>query len=320
MDHHFYIGERVRFLETKGEGIIKSIRKNEVVVEDESGFDWPTPISKIVKIFSNKEPIKEFIPEKNYSKIELENALYLFVPEKEEKNRFQKIKILNNCGYDFLLAIFYSEKNNHKRLFFDSIKAKTNSNFFEISDLNELKSIKIQALPVPEKSSEAFGMFEETIRINSSILLGDETPHYQNSLPIAGYFRILLNEKTINDSLLEKNLQKINGDTLGKNQTPTTFQSQSKDELVVDLHIEELIENSHKMSAGDKLNHQLITFEKYFSTAFSQGFKKLIIIHGVGKGVLKDNIIQKLKDYHFVKHKDADYLRFGYGATEIILR
>jgi len=317
MSTHFYIGERVRFLETKGEGIIKSFRGNEAIVEDESGFDWPTPVSKIVKIFSDKEPQKQFVPEKDYKQINLENALYLFIPEKEEKNRTKKIKILNNCGYDFLVAVFYSEKNNHKRLFFNQIKVKTNTEFFEIEDFNDLKSIKIQLIPVPEKSSEVFGIIEETIKINNSILLGDETPSYHNSIAIAGFFRVLINEKTINDSLLEKNLEKINLDVLSKNKNYKTINTNYKEELIIDLHIEELIENSTKMSAGEKLNFQLNSFEQHLTNAFSNGYKKLIVIHGVGKGVLKENIIEKLKVYSFAKHKDADYNRFGYGATEI---
>ncbi|MFN5630177.1 MAG: Smr/MutS family protein [Bacteroidota bacterium] len=317
MSTHFYIGERVRFLESKGEGIIKSFRGNEAIVEDESGFDWPTPLNKIVKIFSEKEPQKEFAPEKDYTQINLENALYLFIPEKEENNRTKKIKLINNCGYDFLVALFFSEKNHHKRLFYNCIKAKSNSDFFEIDDLNDLKSIKIQLLPVPEKSSEVFGLIEDTVKIGNSILLGDEEPTYHNSIAIAGFFRMLLSEKIINDSLLQKNLLNINQESQSKNFAAKPPITNYKEELIVDLHIEALTENSGRMTAGEKLNFQLIAFEKHVSTAFSQGYKKLIIIHGVGKGVLKDNILEKLKDYSFAKHKDADYNKFGYGATEI---
>jgi len=317
MSNHFYIGERVRFLETKGEGIIKSFRGNEAIVSDDFGFDWPTPLSKIVKIFSEKDPQKEFIPEKNYKQISLENALYLFIPEKEEKDRTKKIKLINKCGYDFLVALFYSEKNNHKRLFFNKIKSMSNTEYFEIGDLNELKSIKIQVIPVPEKSSDVFGLIEETIKISNSILLGDENPNYHQSNELAGFFRLLLNEKKINDIQLQKSLLQIIDEPLAKNTNLKAPVSQLKQELIVDLHIEELIDNSNKMSAGEKLNFQLTCFEQHVTNAFSGGYKKLIVIHGVGKGVLKENIIQKLKEYSFAKHRDADYNRFGYGATEI---
>jgi hypothetical protein len=317
MSTHFYIGERVRFLESKGEGIIKSFRGNEAIVEDESGFDWPTPVNKIVKIFSEKEPQKVFAPEKDYTPINLDKALYLFIPEKEENNRTKKIKLINNCGYDFLVALFFSEKNNHKRLFFNQIKTTSSSDSFEIEDFNDLKSIKIQLLPVPEKSSDVFVLIEDTIKIGNSILLGDEMPNYHHSIATAGFFIMLLNEKVINDNLLQKNLLNLNEESQSKNKTVKLPTTGYKEELIVDLHIEALTENSSRMSAGEKLNFQLIAFEKHVSTAFSQGYKKLIIIHGVGKGVLKDNILEKLKDYSFAKHKDADYNKFGYGATEI---
>jgi DNA-nicking Smr family endonuclease len=46
---------------------------------------------------------------------------------------------------------------------------------------------------------------------------------------------------------------------------------------------------------------------------------KFIAIHGVGKGVLRNEIRQLIKQ-EGLKFQDASYQRYGYGATEVLMR
>jgi DNA-nicking Smr family endonuclease len=51
--------------------------------------------------------------------------------------------------------------------------------------------------------------------------------------------------------------------------------------------------------------------------AISHRIKKVIFIHGVGKGTLKQEIIHALKDYDHIRHFDAPLKRYGFGALTV---
>ncbi len=87
---------------------------------------------------------------------------------------------------------------------------------------------------------------------------------------------------------------------------------------VVDLHIEKLSNNWAHLSNFEILSIQLKEFDKWFDLAVAHRQQNLIIIHGVGKGKLKDEIHDILKTKREVKSFINQYDgRFGYGATEI---
>lgn len=96
--------------------------------------------------------------------------------------------------------------------------------------------------------------------------------------------------------------------------------SMIKDEMEVDLHIEELIDSYRGMSNGEILSVQMANFKRNLNIAIRRKIKKLIVIHGVGEGILKSEIrTELLSNYPDFEVHDASYRKYGYGATEIIL-
>jgi Smr domain len=88
----------------------------------------------------------------------------------------------------------------------------------------------------------------------------------------------------------------------------------------IDLHIELLHDNIHKLTNMEIVNIQLRGFETYLSKAIQLGVPKVYIIHGVGKGKLKDMIHARLKRHPDVEwYKNEYHERYGWGATEVIL-
>jgi len=88
----------------------------------------------------------------------------------------------------------------------------------------------------------------------------------------------------------------------------------------VDLHIEKLMPEWKHLSNFEILTIQLNTFEKYLDLAIAHHQHNLVVIHGVGKGKLKDEIHEILKARREVKSFINQYdPRYGYGATEIFL-
>lgn len=88
---------------------------------------------------------------------------------------------------------------------------------------------------------------------------------------------------------------------------------------VVDLHIEKITDSYRGLSNLEILSIQLKEFEKWYDLAVENYQPSLIVIHGVGKGKLKEEIHELLKGRPEVKSFVNQYHpSFGYGATEIL--
>ncbi|MFT6796457.1 MAG: dsDNA-specific endonuclease/ATPase MutS2 [Maribacter sp.] len=89
--------------------------------------------------------------------------------------------------------------------------------------------------------------------------------------------------------------------------------------MEVDLHINQLVKNPKGMGNFEILNLQLETAKRQLEFAMSKRIQKVIFIHGVGEGVLKEELRYLFNKYDSVKHYDADYQKYGLGATEVYI-
>jgi dsDNA-specific endonuclease/ATPase MutS2 len=63
------------------------------------------------------------------------------------------------------------------------------------------------------------------------------------------------------------------------------------------------------------------TFRKEMDKAISTGVKKIVFIHGVGDGVLKNELRRELsRKYAKYPFQDASFREYGFGATMAVLR
>ena len=86
--------------------------------------------------------------------------------------------------------------------------------------------------------------------------------------------------------------------------------------MEVDLHIEKLVKSKSGMSNGDILNKQLDTAQHKVDFAIKNRIPKIVFIHGVGEGVLKDGLYSIFNRYS-LKYEEASYQQYGLGATEV---
>ena len=95
-----------------------------------------------------------------------------------------------------------------------------------------------------------------------------------------------------------------------------------KDDFVleVDLHIEKLVPNKRGMSNYDILTLQADTAKRQLEFAIKNRMPKIVFIHGVGEGVLKAELDFLLGRYDNVSFRDADYQKYGLGATEVYIK
>ncbi|KQC34238.1 DNA mismatch repair protein MutS [Nonlabens sp. YIK11] len=87
----------------------------------------------------------------------------------------------------------------------------------------------------------------------------------------------------------------------------------------VDLHIHQLTDNERYMDNYDMLNLQIDTARDKIEWAHRNNIPKLVFIHGVGAGVLKQELDFLFERYDYLKHYDADFQKYGKGATEVYL-
>lgn len=89
--------------------------------------------------------------------------------------------------------------------------------------------------------------------------------------------------------------------------------------MEVDLHIHHLTKNDKHLTSYDKLNLQVDTAKHKLEFAIRNRIQKIVFIHGVGEGVLKLELESLFRRYENLKYYDADYQKYGLGATEVYI-
>ncbi len=83
---------------------------------------------------------------------------------------------------------------------------------------------------------------------------------------------------------------------------------------VFDLHIEKIQPKHQHLSAGQKLQIQLNEANRIVRKMQLQKQKSFILVHGVGKGVLKKELIKLLKTKK-LGFEEASFKDFGHGSA-----
>ncbi len=91
-------------------------------------------------------------------------------------------------------------------------------------------------------------------------------------------------------------------------------------EIEIDIHIERLTSNYRTLSNAQIVTMQLQFTEQTMRQAFATGMHRVVIIHGVGNGTLKQEVRKFLKRYEGIKVDDASFRKYGNGATVVYLK
>ncbi|WP_406683971.1 DNA mismatch repair protein MutS [Seonamhaeicola sp. MEBiC1930] len=89
--------------------------------------------------------------------------------------------------------------------------------------------------------------------------------------------------------------------------------------MEVDLHIHQLVKSTKGLTNHDMLTLQLDTAKRQLEYAINKRIQKVVFIHGVGEGVLKLELEYLFGRYSNVKFYDANYQKYGLGATEVYI-
>ena len=89
--------------------------------------------------------------------------------------------------------------------------------------------------------------------------------------------------------------------------------------MEVDLHIQQITKSTRGMGNFDILTLQLETAKRKIEFARAKQIPRIIFIHGVGEGVLKEELDFLFKKYDSLEFYPADFQKYGWGATEVRL-
>ncbi len=323
------IGDKVRFLNEVGEGVVSRIKdKDTVFVEMQDGFEIPFLSKQLVPIHT------ELILDKNADNIELNpdahltDAVYFIIePDHDFPSLINDYKLYLFNASSFNLIFSYSIKDQEH---FQTIKhgevgayQKVLLRQVKLQFFKEYFYHKIECLLFKNTFFKAQTPIAEVIHITPKILHDSKTvKHDEFKFPVYGF---LLKDEFAYQNKVEQELNLVDLEKLKAIKEFRSAQKNSKStkeylkslEKEVDLHIEELVDNTAGLSNFEMLNIQLECFEKELDSAIEKHMRKLIFIHGVGNGRLKQEIQLALKQTQGVTFQDASYKEYGFGATQV---
>ena len=341
-------GDKVRFLNAVGGGIVKSvINKTMVSVEDYDGFEVPTLISELVVVDDSvsmdperrssrvKAPEKkEEVPVvKDQPKMEPKYVTgkdtpvcYLaFVPQDEANPVEGELKVyMVNDSNNYIM---YNYSHLKDKLYKSVESGKMNPNSkrylesFSRFDLNELPYFQFQMVFFREESTKLESPVVKSLHLNPVKF------YRQGSYEKTKYF----SQNVILISLLDPDMEAEVAKLTEPEMTKVVFEKEepkvvvkraaSPDLVEIDLHIHELLEDTRGLASHDLLEVQLGRFRNELDTAIENGTRRIVFIHGIGNGTLKQELHKELstkyKKYYF---QDASFKEYGYGATMVILK
>jgi hypothetical protein len=346
------IGDRVKFLNAVGGGKVTGYVSPKVVsIEDESAFEVPVLITELVKIEqfekvtpgyrkvqqkpSNPEPAKpkkESLPlfASSAGKPATDTPSYFlaFVPQVPSMPLSGEIKawLVNDSNYTVLFHFsllidgsYISEKSGRLAPY-SRIPIKG----FSHSDLSNFPDFGIQLLPFATKSTTLLKPLAKTIKVNP-------VKFYKESIYTGNaYFETRAWLISLKENNLEQELEKLKEHDFsapqiikesGDIKKPAPKKHEPLELKEVDLHIHELVEDSKGLEPKELLDIQMDKFRFEMESAIQQGAKRIVFIHGVGQGTLKNELRRELANrYKKYDFQDASFREYGYGATMVILR
>lgn len=336
--HKFNIGDKVRFLNEKGEGIVRGFEKDLVKVEMD-GFLIPYVPEQLVLITEDnrkkeeqkREYVKPALSDSDDS-FKVIDSVYVAYEDAGNAQGF-RMWMINNTSYDVLFSFAVNEGTAYagkergtilpqERVVladFDSSLINTYSNF-RVQLLFHSDSQPMEKLPVNEyvkmKTARFFkpGSFiRSQLTLNPALII--------DLFDLSGESEAVVREEVWTGegvkitNIAEHIYKKERKDSPRLSSPHITRTGELEKE--VDLHIEELIDSVRGMSNAEILRVQLQHFQRELEDAIASRMKRVTFIHGIGNGVLKGEIRKLLARYDGIRYFDAPYQRYGFGATEV---
>ncbi len=315
----YKIGDYVRFLNEKQEGVVTRIIDHQLVgVTIDGDFEITVLANEIVLVQNAESQLREDLEELPLANQQInsstEQQLYLAIANDSKINHLYHLYLVNGTSYDIALNFSIQKDQTYEGVYFDIILSRSSQRIASqtLTELDQGSSLHFQILRYKDGPYQPVQPM-----VLKRIIKAKQVMTQQKDIPFLtekGYLSLLEVENTIQVDVhdLQNKLQE------NKTSTGNEIHMPSRE---VDLHIEEITENFPSMKPDEMLRLQLETFRRSLEAAIAHHYANIIFIHGVGNGTLRTEIHKQLGKHPHVKtFKDARKEKFGYGATEVILK
>ena len=312
------VGDRVRLLKGREEGIISKIVNDKLIeVEIEDGFNIPVLKKEVVLISQQeasafgKKPPQEPVSKKSESPITKSTGIYLALIPINDKRL--SLHFINNTEYILLFTLSAVTGEGFNGYAGVEVKSKTSVKICDLDKTNfeQWPTFILQLLFFRKGTFDLKEPFQRKIRFKAASLFKSKKlapvlmkEAYLYQVDSAHPSRPLQAESVV-ESLFEPN-NPANGGIPHQFSQPT----------VVDLHIEKITKDYSGLSGAEILDKQLQKFDETLNTAITSGQEEIVYIHGMGSGTLKKELHTRLEELPGIIYVDNYNMgKFGGGAT-----
>lgn len=329
----FSIGDKIVINRTGEEGHVIAYINKQMLEVEVGGTVFPVYVEDIdhpyLKWFTNKgsKTKKSSLPEQLpvekivERKQRLAKGVYLsFMPvfkvqEMEEVVDVLKVYLLNELPV--AVKFTYDVRFAHQSEFRHEGVLHAFGNLYLHSinypDMNDQPRFNWQLTDMVNKD---MAMAEGVLRIRPAKLFEHINKILQDGEPTFGY-------ALINEFGVRKKPEPVERfePAIKSQAVPATSQSIASAKYEVDLHIEQLTSSRKGLSNDQIIKMQLDTLEHYLHLAIVHRQERMIVIHGLGKGKLREEVHAILKKTPEVgRFKNEWSGKYGFGATEVFFR
>ncbi len=353
------IGDRVRFLNSVGGGIIKKIEGNIAYVDDD-GFETPTLLRECVVVASPEVTEKKMALTQDAVMPKTAKTQTSATISKEKDNITETeetsegeilnvvlayepkdIKHLNTTTFDTYLV-----NDSNYYLYFTYMSRADESigwttRYAGIVEPNIqvfLEEISGENLPAMDRIAIQFIAFKsgKEFKIKSPVAVETaldttkffklhcfhDNPYFDKEVIAIDIVTNDIPRKrmVIDSSRIEASLKAKKAVDRPTRQ-PVHKKNDKKPGIIeVDLHIDELIDSTAGLSPSEILNLQVDEFRKIMDANLKNKGQKIIFIHGKGEGVLRSALMKELNHrYKNCMVQDASFREYGFGATQVTI-
>ncbi|MDR1939036.1 MAG: DUF2027 domain-containing protein [Tannerellaceae bacterium] len=346
------IGDKVRFLNSVGGGIVRRFQgKDRVLVEDADGFEVPALARELVvvesldkQVYTSKpkpqapveappkpEPVPEEIKVEETPEGERLNIYLAFLPlePKAMQQSGYEAYFINNSNY-YLFFNYMNRQNNSWTSRYNGLIEPNTRIFMEEfgkEELNNLERVCVQLIafkkdkPYSLKNALSVELRMDTVKFYK-IHCFMENDFFEEDALLFPVVRADVPERELlvsTTDLQDAMMQKVRIDKPAPKQP---VPKKKPEEIIeIDLHINRLLDNTNGLSPADMLNYQLGKFHETLARYAGRKGQKIIFIHGKGDGILRNAIEKELKTrYKQHTYQDASFREYGFGATMVTVR
>jgi hypothetical protein len=344
----FSIGTRVKLVHTRDEGVVTELLDNGMVnvLLDDNDFEipvFPDDLARVEDLLKPKPPVKaKFVQgkldkslqapkrppvESQYTILKSYGIQLAFDPVLGVDGYAKKYRIylINDTPYD---ALFTFELYIAGLLEMRHNSVLSHTSIFELGELlfdqlNDNPEVRMDCWRITTQGTSS--KMHKTLRIKPKLFFKKTrtAPFLNKQVHLFRLFESLKDKIDPRKEDLKTYTQK---NTRPKSSwlSPSSYMPHEVLELAefspeMDLHIEQLTDKYHKLSNSEILRIQLQHFDEYIEKAIRLGVDRVFIIHGIGKGRLRDAISSRLLQLQEVRSfRNEFHPRYGYGATEVI--